>query len=82
MVRGQVQHNDGEFAEVQMVGIEGIEENLLGEIIQIHRCDTKGSPQEFGRQFPVGTWLDISTTTEVTPTKYPGIGEPRTDPVQ
>ena len=68
-VRGQVQYNDGEFAEVQTVGIEGIEENLLGEIIQIHRCDTHDVPFEFGRRFPVGSWLDILTTTEIIPTK-------------
>jgi hypothetical protein len=66
-LRGQVQHNDGEFAEVQLVGIEGVEENLLGEIIQIHRCETENNSMEFGRQFPVGIWLDIMTATEITP---------------
>jgi hypothetical protein len=39
-VHGEVEHNDGEFAEIQTVGIEGIEKDLLLETIQVHRCDT------------------------------------------
>ncbi len=39
-VEGRIEYNDGEFAEVQTVGIEGIEENLLLVTIQIHREDT------------------------------------------
>jgi hypothetical protein len=39
-VHGEVEYNDGEFAEVQTVGIEGIEKNLLLETIQVHREDT------------------------------------------
>jgi hypothetical protein len=65
-VEGRVDFNDGEFAEVQTVGIEGIELNLLLETIQIHREDTNDTPDEFQRRFPVGMWLDILTTTEIT----------------
>ena len=50
---GKILYNDGEFAEVQLVGIEGDEENLLLESTQIHRCDTDDSP----RSFSVGSQL-------------------------
>ena len=62
---GEIVYNDGEFAEVQLVGIESDEEDLLLETIQIHRCDTD-LPQEFQRRFPVGRWLDVLTTTEIS----------------
>jgi hypothetical protein len=65
-VKGRVDYNDGEFAEVQTVGIEGIEEDLWLETIQVHREDTEDLPEEFQRRFPVGMWLDISTTTDIT----------------
>src|SRR3954470_306639 len=64
-VEGRVDYNDGEFAEVQTVGIEGIEQDLLLETIQIHADDTNDTPDEFRRRFPVGIWLDILTTTEI-----------------
>jgi hypothetical protein len=65
-VEGLVEYNDGEFAEIQTVGIEGIEEDLLLETIQIHREDTQNTPKEFQQRFPVGMRLKILTTTEVT----------------
>jgi len=65
-VEGQVLYNDGEFAEIQTSGIEGIEEGLLLETIQTHRPDTGDSPEQFQRRFPVGMWLEIITTTEIT----------------
>jgi hypothetical protein len=65
-VEGRVEYNNGEFAEVQTVGIEGIEQNLLLETIQIHCEDTNDTPDEFQRRFPVGMWLDILTTTDIT----------------
>jgi hypothetical protein len=65
-VAGRIEYNDGDFAEVQTVGIEGIEEDLLLETIQIHREDTNDTPDEFQRRFPVGMWLDILTATEIT----------------
>lgn len=43
-VEGEVEYNDGEFAEVMTIGIEGIEEGLLLETTQIHRYDTENTP--------------------------------------
>ena len=65
-VEGVVDYNDGEFAEVQTVGIDGIETDLRLATIQVHREDTNDTPEEFQRRFPVGTWVDIRTTTEIT----------------
>ena len=65
-VEGRVEYNDGEFAEIQTIGIEGIEKNLLLETTQIHRSDTQNTPDEFQRRFPVGMRLGIVTTTEIT----------------
>jgi hypothetical protein len=65
-VEGQVEYNDGEFAEIQTIGIEGIEKSLLLETIQIHRGDTQDTPEEFRHRFPVGVRLAVLTTTEVT----------------
>jgi hypothetical protein len=70
-VEGQIEYNDGEFAEIQTVGIEGIEEDLLLETIQLHRGDTHDTPEEFQHRFPVGVWLCILTTTEVTKKRLP-----------
>jgi hypothetical protein len=64
-VHGEVESNDGEFAEIRTVGIEGIEKDLLLDTIQAHREDTENTPEEFQRRFPVGSWLDICTTIEV-----------------
>jgi hypothetical protein len=36
-IEGEIQYNDGEFAEVKTNGIEGIEKNLILGTIQIHR---------------------------------------------
>jgi hypothetical protein len=65
-VRGEVEYNDGEFAEIQTVGIEGIEKDLLLETIQVHREDTTYSHEQFQHILPVGSWLDICTTIEVS----------------
>ena len=64
-VEGEVRYNDGQFAEVQTNGVDGIEENLLLETVQIHREDTTDTESEFKHRFPVGMWLDILTTTEI-----------------
>lgn len=64
--KGRVDYNDGEFAEVQIVGVEGIEEDLWLETIQVHRADTNDLPEEFRHRFPVGLWLDILTITDIT----------------
>jgi hypothetical protein len=47
------------------VGIVGIEKDLLLETIQVHRCDTDDSGEQFRDRYPVGSWLDIRTTIEV-----------------
>ena len=65
-VEGDVEYNDGEFAEVQTIGIGGIEKGLLLETIQIHRCDTEDMPEDFQRRFPVGMRLSIVTSTQIT----------------
>jgi hypothetical protein len=66
-VEGKVEYNDSEFAEIQTNGIEGIEKDLLLETIQIHRCDSGYSSEEFQQKFSVGTWLDILTITRISP---------------
>ena len=64
-VGGEVEYNDGEFAEVQTFGIEGIETDLLLETIQIHREDTEDTPEGFQSRFPIGMMLTILTTTKI-----------------
>ena len=64
-VEGAVQYNNGEFAEVDTIGIEGLEKDLLLETIQVHRCDTEDTSEEFQRLFPVDVRLDILTITEI-----------------
>ena len=64
-LQGQVEYNDGEFAEVLTVGMEAIEKNLLLDTVQIHRSDTNDSPEEFQKRFPVGMSLNILKTTEI-----------------
>jgi hypothetical protein len=49
-----------------IVGIEGIEKDLCLETIQFHRQDTCDTSDEFQRRFPVDTWLDIFTITDIT----------------
>jgi len=65
-VEGRVDFNDGEFAEVQIVGTDGIEKDLWLETIQLHRQDTSDTSDEFQRRFPVDMWLDILTITDIT----------------
>jgi hypothetical protein len=65
-VEGEVNYNDGSFAEVETYGIEGIEKNLLLETVQLHIEDTEDTPEQFQQRFPVGTTLSILTITEVT----------------
>jgi hypothetical protein len=65
-VHGEVECNDGEFAEIQTFGIDDIANNLLLEKIQIHRENTRFSSADFEAKFPVGSLLEICTTIEVT----------------
>jgi hypothetical protein len=58
-VEGEVEYNDGEFAEVLTFGIEGIDKDLLLETIQLHREDTADTPEEFQHRFAIGMRLGI-----------------------
>jgi len=62
-VEGEVDFNDGEFAEVKTIGIEGIEKDLWLDTFQIHREDTDDTPDQFRRRFSIGMRLDIVSTT-------------------
>ena len=64
-VEGAVQYNNEEFAEVDTIGIEKVEKDFLLETIQVHRCDTEDTSEEFQRRFPVDVRLDILTITEI-----------------
>lgn len=50
-VEGEIQNNDGEFAEIQTDGIEGIEKDLLLGIMQIHRENTDDTKSQFEHRF-------------------------------
>jgi len=65
-VEGEIQYNAAEFAEAQTNGIEGIENNLILGTIQIHREDTDDTKSEFEHRFPVGMWIGIVITTEIS----------------
>ena len=62
-VAGQVGFNDGYFAEIQTVGTKGVEKDLLLDLFQISVEDTTDTVEEFQLRFPVGMWLDVTTTT-------------------
>jgi hypothetical protein len=68
-VEGEVQYNNGEFAEVLTFGIDGVEKDLALETIQIHCEDTEDTPEEFQNRFRVGMRLSILTITEITEDK-------------
>ncbi len=65
-VEGRVDYNDGEFAEGQTIGIEGMEKDLWLGPFQIHRENTRNTPEEFRHRFSVGIsfrTLDRHTNT-------------------
>ena len=64
-VEGQVEYNNGEFAEVVTIGVEGIEKGLWLDTIHIDSCDTKDTADQFRDRFPVGASLCIQTTIEI-----------------
>jgi hypothetical protein len=68
-LEGDVQYNNGEFAEVLTFGIDGVEKDLALETIQIHCEDTEDTPEEFQNRFRVGMRLSILTITEITEDK-------------
>ena len=45
-VEGEVEYNYGELADIQTVGTDGIEKNLLLETIQMHRRGDTNAPEE------------------------------------
>jgi hypothetical protein len=66
-VGGEVLYNDGEFAEIQIWGIEGMEEGLFLEILQAHREDSGDTPEQFRKRFPLHMRLSVTTTTKFRP---------------
>jgi hypothetical protein len=68
MVDGVVVCNDGWFAEVETC--EGTEEGFVLDIVRLDVEETQDTSQEFKMRFPVGTRLQIRTTTEITVTKH------------
>jgi hypothetical protein len=65
-LEGEVQYNDGQFAEVQTVGTDGIDKDLLLAKFHVQREDTHDTPEEFQGRFPVGRCLDIWASVEIT----------------
>jgi len=65
-VEGEVDYNDGDFAEVNTIGVEGKEKDLGLGTLQIHREDTQDTPCEFRERFSAGTRLDVVITTTIT----------------
>jgi hypothetical protein len=66
-VEGAVVYNNGWFAAVETRGVEGCEEGLFLDTIQLHLEDTSDTPEQFLERFPVGMWLNIVFTTATTP---------------
>lgn len=70
-VEGEVVYNDGDFAEVETYGVEGIEEGIFLATLQLHVEDTGDTSEEFKQRFPIGLCLNIQTTVEVSPLSNP-----------
>jgi len=66
-VEGVVDSNDGEFAEINTIGIEGIEDGLWLGTMQIRRVNMEDTWEDFLQRLPVGMRLRIVTTTEIKP---------------
>ena len=58
-VEGRIEYNDGEFAEVQTVGIEGIEEKIL----TIHPASSSRFPVDNVKLYTVSEGRCHSFTT-------------------
>jgi hypothetical protein len=65
-VEGQVVFNNGQFAEIETYGIDGIETGLFLDTIQVDRGATASDMRNFKRTFRRGTCLEISTTLEIS----------------
>jgi hypothetical protein len=74
-VGGVVTNNNGEFAAVDMFGIEGIEEGFFLDTMQIHCCDSEDASEKFQQRFPVGMELRICATFEISPFVATGSAE-------
>jgi hypothetical protein len=48
VLEGRIAHNDGDFAEIETIGTEGIEKNLWLDTIQTHREDSAGALWKVG----------------------------------
>lgn len=64
--RSQVVFNNGQFAEIETYGIEGIETGLFLDTIQVDRGEAASDTRNFKRNFRRGTCLEITTTTEIS----------------
>ena len=65
--QGEADYNDGKFAEVKTIGIEGLEEGLWLGTMQIHRAQTECTADEFRERYPVGMLMQVVMTTEIRP---------------
>ena len=63
-MEGKVVFNDGDFAEIEVSGVEGEEAGLLLETMQAHRGYTSDTNEEFRQRFGVATKLRVVVTTE------------------
>ena len=63
-MEGEVVFNDGDFAEIEVGGVEREEAGLFLKTMQAHREDTSDTGKEFRQRLGVGTMLDIVVTTE------------------
>jgi hypothetical protein len=66
-VEGEVQYNDGWFAEIQLIGLEGADKGFLLGKMQVHREDTIYTAEEFRQLFRVGAKFEIQTAAELQP---------------
>jgi hypothetical protein len=64
---GHVSYNDGDLVEIELVGVEGVEKNLVLDTTQVSIYETTDTKEQFLQRFPAGTWLNMTLTTEITP---------------
>ena len=69
---GRVSFNDGDFAELEISGTEGVEEGIFLETIQVSRDDTGQTVQDFLRSFIVGTEFNVRRIVQIIPRREPG----------
>ena len=53
-LRAEVRYNDGENAEIVIVGTEGTEAGRLLDVMQINRLEIVITPEAFQKGLPVG----------------------------